>query len=201
LRCVRRCGGRRRARSRSGTGRNYRSDGFALGNWLGCCHDGRLAVIDSGKLLAILGGLFAMLNLGGHRRNALLAGGGEFRGSRLASDAAGSVVAGAGGGVIDGGVVDDRVGYGAVVDLYVGGSDVVDGAIIVEAISTPVSALVTSPGVAISIINAAVVADVRAPVAVVIAIAVAAISPPSGRPQISDFGWTGPTTWNPVVTL
>jgi hypothetical protein len=33
-------------------------------------------VIDGGELLAILGGLFAMLDLSGHRRNALLARGG-----------------------------------------------------------------------------------------------------------------------------
>jgi len=33
-------------------------------------------VVDGGKLLAILRGLFAMLNLGGHRRNTLLASGG-----------------------------------------------------------------------------------------------------------------------------
>jgi hypothetical protein len=40
------------------------------------CNDGRLAVVDGCKLLAILCGLFAMLNLGGHGRNALLACGG-----------------------------------------------------------------------------------------------------------------------------
>jgi hypothetical protein len=33
-------------------------------------------VIDGGKLLAILRGLLTMLKLSGHRRNALLAGGG-----------------------------------------------------------------------------------------------------------------------------
>jgi hypothetical protein len=43
---------------------------------LGHCHDGGLAVIYRGKLLAILRGLFAMLNLGGHRGNTLLARGG-----------------------------------------------------------------------------------------------------------------------------
>jgi len=44
-----------------------------LRDWLGCGYDGGLAVIDGGELLAILRRLFAMLNLGGHRRNALLA--------------------------------------------------------------------------------------------------------------------------------
>ena len=76
LRCVRRWRGRRGARGRSWTRRNHRSDGFALRDWLGHCYNGWLAVIDSSELLAILGGLFAMLNLRGHRRYTLLTRGG-----------------------------------------------------------------------------------------------------------------------------
>ena len=158
-------------------------------------------MIDGRKLLFILRGLFAMLNLCSHGGNALFTGGSYFRWRWLASDAARSVITGAGGGVIYGGVVNDRVGDGAVVDLNVVRADVVDGAVIVEAISAPVSALVTGPGVAISIIDTAVVADMRAPVTVVVAVAVAAIAPPSGRPQIAGFGRAGPCTGNPVVTL
>jgi hypothetical protein len=70
------CGRWRGARRRSGTRWNYRGDGVALRDWLGCGDDGGLAVIDGGELLAILGGLFAMLNLGGHWGNTLLACGG-----------------------------------------------------------------------------------------------------------------------------
>jgi hypothetical protein len=70
------CCGRRWARSWSWARRNYGGDGFALRDWLGRGYHGGLAVVDGGKLLAILGGLFAMLNLGGHWRNALLARGG-----------------------------------------------------------------------------------------------------------------------------
>ena len=191
----------RGTRSRSGACGNYGGDGFALRDWLDCGDDGGLAVIDGGKLLTVLRGLFAMLNLGGHRRNALLARGGELRGSRLASDAAWSVVADAGGSVIDSGVVNRGVGDGAVVDLDVAAVHVVDGTVIVEAISAPVSALVTGSGVAISIINTTVIADVRAPITVVVAIAVAAISPPSGCPQITGFGWAGPCAGNPVVAF
>jgi hypothetical protein len=47
-----------------------------LRDWLRHCNDGRPPLIDRGELLAILRGLFAMLNLGGHRGNALLARGG-----------------------------------------------------------------------------------------------------------------------------
>jgi hypothetical protein len=76
LRCVRWRSGLRWSRSWSGTRGNYRRDGFALRGWLCHSYDNRLAMIDSGKLLAILRGLVAMLNLSGHRRNALLARGG-----------------------------------------------------------------------------------------------------------------------------
>jgi len=76
LRGVGWCGRWRGARSRSGARWNYRGDGFALLDRLGRRSDGWLAVIDGGELLAILRGLFAMLNLGAHRRNTLLARGG-----------------------------------------------------------------------------------------------------------------------------
>ena len=192
----------RGARSRSGARGNYRGDGFALRDWLGCGDDGGLAVIDGGKLLPVLRGLFAMLNLGGHRRNALLAGGGELSGSRLASDAAWTVVADiVHSRVVNGGVDDRGVGDGAVVDPDVTVADVVDRAVVVEAIAIPIPALVTGSGVAVSIVDAAVVADVPAPIAVVVAIAVAAISPPSGGPQIAGFGWTRPRAGNPVVAV
>jgi hypothetical protein len=195
------CGRWRGTRSRSGARGNYGGDGFALRDCLGCGDDGGLAAIDGGKLLTVLRGLFAMLNLGGHRRNALLARGGELRWSRLASDAAWSVVADAGGSVIDSGVVNRGVGYGAVVDLDVAAVHVVDGTVIVEAISAPVSALVTGSGVAISIINTTVIADVRAPITVVVPIAMAVVSPPSGCPQITGFGWAGPCAGNPVIAF
>ena len=70
------CGRWSGARCWSGARGNYGGDGFALRDRLGRGDDGGLAVIDGGELLAILGGLFAMLNLGGHRRNTLLARGG-----------------------------------------------------------------------------------------------------------------------------
>jgi hypothetical protein len=55
---------------------NYCGDGLALRDWLSRCNDGRLPIVDGSELLAILRGLFAMLNLGGHWRDTLLARGG-----------------------------------------------------------------------------------------------------------------------------
>jgi hypothetical protein len=76
LRCVRLRDWWNRARGRSGTRRNYRSDGFALRYWLRCCNDSWLSLIHGNELLSILRGLFAMLNLSGHRGNALFASSG-----------------------------------------------------------------------------------------------------------------------------
>ena len=198
---VGRCGRRRGTRSRRGAGWNYCGDRFALRDWLGCGNHGGLAVIDGGKLLAILGGLFAVLDLSGHRRNTLLAGGGQLRWSRLAGDAARAVVTSIVHGVVDGCVVDRGVADGAVVDLDVAVADVVDRTVVVEAVSIPVPALIASSRVTISIVNAAVVADVPAPIAIVVAIAMAGVSPPSGGPQITGFGWTRPRAGNPVIAV
>ena len=76
LRCVRLRDWWNRARGRSGTRRNYRSDGFALRYWLRRCNDSWLSLIHGNELLSILRGLFAMLNLSGHRGNALFASSG-----------------------------------------------------------------------------------------------------------------------------
>ena len=129
--------------------------------------------------------------------------------SRRASDATWSVVADVvysgvvSSRVVGGGVVDDRVGYATVVDLYVTGIHIVRCTVVIEAVSVPITALITGTGVTISVIDAAVVADVPTPIAIVIAIAVAAvgISPPSGRPQITRFGRARPRAWNPVEAV
>ena len=81
------------------------------------------------------------------------------------------------------------------------GVHIVGGAVVVESVSVPITALVTGAGVTVSVIDAAVVADVPAPVAIVIAIAVAARSPPSGSPQITRFGRARPCAGNPVVAV
>lgn len=118
-------------------------------------------MIDRGKLLAVLCCRLLVLHLRGHRRNALLTQCGGFRRQRLASDASRPVVAGA---------VHRGVGDAAVIDVNVGYLYVVDGAVIVETISAPIPALIAYAAVAESVVNAAVVADIWAPEAVVEAI-------------------------------
>src|SRR5208283_5631449 len=154
--------------------RNHRSDRSARRDGPRRCKNGRAPLIDGGKLLAVLCCRPLILQLRGHRRNALLTQGGCFGRQRLASDASRPVVAGA----VHRGVVD-----GAVIDVNVGDVHIVDGTVIVETISAPVPALIAGAAVTESIVNAAVVADIWAPEAVVVAIHPAEKSPISGRPQ------------------
>jgi hypothetical protein len=76
-------------------------------------------------------------------------------------------------------VVDDR----GVVDVGdVGGGDVVDRAVVHEAVMVTIAAVVARAGVSVAVGNAAVEAHVRTPVAGVPAIEAADEAPPSGRP-------------------
>ena len=131
-------------------------------------------MIDGRELLAVLGCLLLVLQLRGHGRNALLAHAGHFRVRRPAGDASRPVVADA----VNCGVVDDR----AVVHIHIVDVHVVDGAVVVEPIVVPIPALIAHAGVAESIINAAVVANMLAPKAVVVAIHAGDKSPISRRP-------------------
>ena len=120
--------------------------------------------------------------------------GGCFRRQRLSSDASRAVVTDpAIGVVIDGAVVD--------VDVNVGDVHIVDGAVVVETISAPVPALIPGAAVAESIVNAAVVADILSPRAVVVAIPATVIAPITGGPQVACFRRLGPRAGNPVVAL
>ena len=81
---------------------------------------------------------------------------GSFRRQRPSSDASRPVVADpAIGGVTDAAVID--------VEVNVGDVHIVDGAVIVEAPSAPVPALVAGAAIAESIVNATVVTDILTP--------------------------------------
>ena len=134
-----------------------------------------LAAVEADILLAVLHGLVAMLHLCGHRTNVLLAHGSELtlRGTHI--DAAAAAV-----------VADARIvvhDHGAVVDVGdVRDVDVVDGAVVHEAVMVPVAAVVAGTGIAVAVGNSTVEADMRAPVAGVPAIEAAEEAPPRGRP-------------------
>ena len=172
--------------------RNHRSDRFACRNGLRRCEYRRTPLIDGGKLLAVLCCRSLVLQLRGHGRNALPAQCGGFGRQSLASDASRPVVAGA----VHRGVVD-----GAVIHANVGDVHIVDRAVVVETISAPIPALIAGAEVAESIVNAAVVADMLAPEAVVVLIHAAEKSPISGRPQEAHLRRPHPGAGHPVVAL
>ena len=111
----------------------------------------------------------------------MLANCGDFHRQRAASDSTWSVEAHTR-AVIDSDIIDHRRRDGAVVHLDIGDGHIVDGPVVVEAVSTPVAALIAHSDVAEAVVDAPVITDVAAPIAIVVTVASAAIVPVSRRP-------------------
>ena len=140
-------------------------------------------MIDRSKLLVVLGSRTLLLHLRGHRRNALFTRRGDFRWQRPASDASGAVVTDpVDRCVVDGDVVDNCIRHRAVVHVNVGDGHVIYRAVVIETIAAPVTALIANAFVSESIVDAAIETDMGAPIAVIVAIPTAAISPVSRGP-------------------
>jgi hypothetical protein len=77
--------------------------------------------------------------------------------------------------------------------------DVVDRAVVVKVASTPITAFVPKTDIAETVVNAAIVADVPAPVAAVEAIAVMPEAPVARGPESTLVGSLDPRARNPVV--
>jgi hypothetical protein len=153
-------------------------------------------MVDCGKLGSVASRSPSQLCLRPHRSRVRSTVGGYFRARWPRSNAMRpAVVADA---VVDDGAVDD---YGAVVDVGdVDAAEVVDGAVVGEVISMPVSALIANAGVAEAVVHPAIEADVPAPITVIEAIASTDEAPVGRRPQCSLIGRCNPRSWNPVVT-
>jgi hypothetical protein len=72
-------------------------------------------------------------------------------------------------------------------------------AVVVEMSAAPVAALVAETDIAKAVIDAAIVADVRAPVATVKAVAVIVVAPVAGGPESALVGSLDPPAGHPVV--
>ena len=97
-------------------------------------------------------------------------------------------------------VIRDNV---VVVDVPDDGRiDVVHRPVIAEGppVSIPVTTLVTTAGIAMAVVDAAIVADVRTPVTVVPVIAGFIVSPVRRRPERSHIGSHNPSARNPVIS-
>src|SRR5581483_9513263 len=94
----------------------------------------------------------------------------------------------------------DVVDHGGVVGVVdVGDVDVVDAAVVPEVAVAPFAAVVAVAGVAVAVVDAAIEADVRAPVAGVPEVDAVAPAPPARRPQIARLGRQHPGAGHPVV--
>ena len=176
------CGDVRRAGYAGGTGYGYLSGA---------------AVVLVEELLLIAGGLLAHLGLRFHGAGVALVHGSDLSRTRRYIDSAAAAV------VTDpivrmGGVVDVVIDNLAAIDV-VGVAYVVDGAVVVEVIPTPVAAKVANADVAEAIVDAAIEADVRTPVSVMKAVVTAVPAPVGRGPERAVVRRRAPGTGNPVV--
>jgi hypothetical protein len=125
----------------------------------------------------------------------LFANGDELRRTGPHLDASRAVVTDIGdvGGLVDDGVVVDIVHYRCV--------HVVDGAVIGEVVVVPVAALISESNVAEAVVDAAIVADVAAPITAVEAVTALNEAPVAGSPQCSLVRRGNPRTGNPIVAF
>jgi hypothetical protein len=161
------------------------------GNRPGSGDHGRAAPVHVVELLTILGGFALVLDLGRHRRSSWAAHALNLRGPRSHRNAASASVIGDAGVVVD----DDS----AVVDVGDVAANAVDGTVVVEVVAVPVAAVVAVAGVAEAVVNAAIEADVEAPIAAMEAPAVAVPAPVAGGPEGAVVRGRAPVAGDPVV--
>ncbi|MNS10581.1 hypothetical protein D3C72_420990 [compost metagenome] len=152
----------------------------------------RAALVVVVELRAVAAGIayVAALHVGG-RRMAVIARG-QFARVRRASNAIGAAVI-ADTSVID--VVDDHgvvVHVGDAGDVHVG-----HRAVVVEAVALPVAAHIPQPHIAEAVVDAAIKADVGAPIARVPHIQAIGEAPVAGRPERAGVGGEHPGAGHP----
>jgi hypothetical protein len=156
-------------------------------------------VLVIGKL-RVVRGLLAGRNLRGDGSRMALMQGCDFGGARLDIDATvAAVVADAVGGlraVVD--VIHNDVALIVVADA---GADVGDGAVVVEVVPLPVASEEAEAHVAKAVIDAAVEADMRAPISAMEAVVNAAPAPVGRGPESAIIRRWNPFTRDPVVAV
>src|ERR1700722_10036085 len=101
-------------------------------------------------------------------------------------------------GVVGGGVIDDGLVVG-ITDVCV--ADVIHRAVVVEGAVVPISAFIAHTTKTEAVVDAAVEADVRAPVSAIPGVGIAAPSPVTRRPKHTNHGRLHPGTRYPEVTF
>src|SRR5579859_1731017 len=152
------------------------------GTFGGC--DRRATLVAPSRQFRITAGDHLVLDLFAGRGHMRLACGSDFRGvghqTRAGTTGVAEVIGGRATHDID--VVDDGLIVSVVDDVDV---DVVDGRVVLESIAGPAATVVTLADVAEAVVDAAVEADVRPPVAGVERVRTAGESPEARRPEQS----------------
>ena len=158
-------------------------------------HIGRAAMIRTGKLGPVGSGGTLILHLSTHGRSVRLMHRRQLRRMRRRPDTTRSAV------ITHAGVVG-VAGHRAAVDVvHQRDVDVVDRAVVVEVASTPVTALVAVSNVAITVVDAAIVADVLTPVAWVKPVEVIPVAPVARGPECALVGSLNPCAGHPVIAV
>ena len=147
-------------------------------------------------LLRIMRSCLEVLTLHSARRHMPFAAETSFLRRRFMPDAARSARIGDATVVDDRRVVDNRL---IAIDIVKSAADVHDRRVVEEVSPTPVATGEADTHVAEAIVHAAVVANVRAPVAFMEDVGAAFISPVGRGPQQPGLGSRHPRTRNPVI--
>ena len=159
-------------------------------------HAGRAAMIHVGKLSPVGAGSTLVLHLRRHGCSVRLTQRAQFRGSRPHLDSTRSAVETY---PCAAPLVPANL---AVVDVvHHGGVDVIYSAVVIEVAAAPVTALVAEAYVAKTVVDAAIVADVPAPVTAVKAVTAMPEAPVAGGPECALIGSLDPRAGHPVIAL
>gem|GEM_PF-3606227 len=155
-------------------------------------------MIDIGKLSPIGAGNMLILQLRSHGGSVLFTLRRQFRRSGLHLHAARSTIETH--AATTTAVIATTVIATAIINItHDSNVHIVVGAVVVEMTVAPVAALVAETDIAEAIIDAAVVADVRTPVATIKAVAVVPVTPVAGRPERALIGSLNPPAGHPIV--
>ena len=155
---------------------------------------GRTAMIDVRKLSPVGAGNVLIPHLCSHGRSMRLTASRQFRRPGTHLQAAPSAIE------THTRAAPVVIAHGAVVDVvHQGDIDVVDRAVVVEVAAAPIAALVAEADVAEAVVDAAIVADVRTPIATVKPVMVMPVAPVARRPQGTLVRSLHPRAGHPVV--
>ena len=154
--------------------------------------DRRVAAIAARRQFRVFGGGGDVRGLLRGRRNVPLGHGRAFLGGRYCPHAAGAAV------VADPRIVNDR--HVLLVDVGdVGRAEIIDALVVGEPAIVPAAALVAGAAIAEAVIDAAVEADMRPPVADIEDVVAADPAPVWRRPQHAHAGRLHPGAGHPVI--